>query len=160
MQWELVLEFCLPAGSPLLELYRVEQSWPTRDSGAAVASFRCVGSSSSNPSPCWLLHGTGEPRLHTRFCHRRSRRLRRGSVAARERLGNCECHDLRGARPSALECSSDSFPNRCLPNAAIAFPRVCEAHRSGSATGSLAKLVWLYSSDSSPATLGHKIIRF
>ena len=59
MQWELVLEFCLPAGSPLLELYRVEQSWPTRDSGAAVASFRCVGSSSSNPSPCWLLQGTG-----------------------------------------------------------------------------------------------------
>ena len=32
---ELTLEFCVPAGPPLLKRYRMEPSWPTRDSGAA-----------------------------------------------------------------------------------------------------------------------------
>jgi hypothetical protein len=30
VQWELALEFCLPASS-----HRMEQSWPTRDAGTA-----------------------------------------------------------------------------------------------------------------------------
>jgi hypothetical protein len=29
-------------------------------------------------------------------------------------LGSYGCHDLRDARPSALGCSSDSFPSRWL----------------------------------------------
>ena len=67
---------------------------PRRRRGARVASFRCVDSSSSSPWPCWLLHGTAEQRPHTRFCRRRSRRLRRGSVAAQHgttliQLGGC-----------------------------------------------------------------------
>ena len=33
MQWELALQFRLPAGP-----HRVEQSWPTRDAGAAQKS--------------------------------------------------------------------------------------------------------------------------
>ena len=61
---------------------------------ARVASFRSVGASSSNPSPCWLPHDTVEPRLHTRSCRRISRTLRRGSVAAQHsmtliQLGGC-----------------------------------------------------------------------
>ena len=35
MQRELALQFRLPDSSPLLKRYRVEQSWPTRDAGAA-----------------------------------------------------------------------------------------------------------------------------
>ena len=89
--------------------------------GAAGASSRCVGSSSSNPSPCWRPLGIVEPRPQTRSCRRISRRLRRGSIAAREKSGNCECHDLRDARPLALEYSFGSFPNRCLPIVAITF---------------------------------------
>ncbi len=77
-----------------------------------------------------------------RSCRRRSRTLRQGSVEARGRSGSYECHDLRDARPSALECSSDSFPNRCPPNVAIAFPRVSEARRSDSASRSLAIRDW------------------
>lgn len=106
---------------------------------AAVASFRCVGSSSSNPSLYWRPHDTVEQRQRIRSYRQRSRRLRRGSVASQERSGNCECQDLRGARPSAPGCSSDSFPNRCLPNAARAFPKAFEAHRSGSAPRSLSR---------------------
>ena len=34
MQRELVLEFCLPAGSPLLKRNKVEQTGPTRNAGA------------------------------------------------------------------------------------------------------------------------------
>jgi hypothetical protein len=34
VQRELVLEFCLPAGSPLLKRNRVEQSGPTLNAGA------------------------------------------------------------------------------------------------------------------------------
>ena len=102
---------------------------PRRRRGAAVASFRCVGSSSSNPSPYWLLLDIVEPRPRIRSCRRISRTLRRGSVVAPGRLGSYECHDLRDARLSALECSSDSFPNRCLPNAAIAFPKACDPFR-------------------------------
>ena len=100
--------------------------------GAAGTSSRSVGSSSSNPSPYWLPLDTVEPRPHTRFCHRKSRTLRPGSIAARERSGSYECHDLRGARPSALGYSSDSFPNRCPPNEATAFPRASEALRCDS----------------------------
>jgi len=33
VQWELTLEFCLPASS-----HRMEQSWPTRNTGAAQES--------------------------------------------------------------------------------------------------------------------------
>ena len=113
-----------------------------RRRGGAVVSFRCVSSSSSNPSPCWLPLDTVEPRPLTRFSRRRSRRLRPGSAAAQERSGNYECHDLRDVRPSALEYSSDSFPNRCPPNVAILFPRAFEAHRSDSDPGSLARRGW------------------
>ena len=105
---------------------------------ATVASFRSVGSSSSNPSPCWRPHDTAEPQLHIRSCRRRSRRLRRGSVAARGRSGNCKCYAPRDARPSALGCSSDSIPNRCLPIVAIAFLKEFEALRSESGLKSLA----------------------
>jgi hypothetical protein len=35
MQRKIPLQFGLPAGPPLFKLYRMEQSWPTRDSGAA-----------------------------------------------------------------------------------------------------------------------------
>ena len=67
---------------------------PRRRRGAAVVSFRCVDSSSSNPSRCWLPLDTAEPRPHTRSYHRRSRTLRRGSVAAQHgttliQLGGC-----------------------------------------------------------------------
>jgi len=111
---------------------------PRHRRGARVASFRCVGSSSSSPSPCWLLHGTVEPRPHIRSCRRRSRRLHRGSVAARERSGSYECHGLRGARPLAPGFSFCSFPNRCLPNVARAFLKEFEALRSESGLKSLA----------------------
>ena len=57
----------------------------------------------------------------------------------RERSGSYECHDLRDARPLALECSFGSFPNRCPPSVATAFPRASEALRSDSAPGSLAR---------------------
>ncbi len=73
VNWELSLEFCLSASS-----HRVEQSWPTRNTGAVVASFRSVGSSSSNPSLCWLRPDTVERRPHTRSYGQRSRTLRRG----------------------------------------------------------------------------------
>jgi hypothetical protein len=65
---------------------------------AVVASFRSVGSSSSSPSLCWRQLDTAEPQLHIRSCRRRSRRLRRGSVAARGRSGSYECPGLRDAR--------------------------------------------------------------
>jgi hypothetical protein len=67
-----------------------------------VASFRCVSSSSSNPSPCWLRPDTVEQRPLTRSYRRRSRTLCQGSVEARRRFGNSERHDLRDAQPSAL----------------------------------------------------------
>jgi hypothetical protein len=38
--------------------------------------------------------------------------------------------------------SSGSFPSRCHPSEAIAFPRVSEAHRSDSGPRSLARLGW------------------
>jgi len=71
---------------------------PRHRRGEGVASSRSVGWRSSNPSPCWLQRGTGEPRPHSRSCPQRSRRLRRGSVAAQERSDKCESHGLRGAR--------------------------------------------------------------
>jgi hypothetical protein len=77
---------------------------PRRRRGAGGASSRCVGWRSSNPSPCWLRHGTVEPRPHNRSCLRRSRTLHRGSVAAQERSDNCESRGLRGARPLARGC--------------------------------------------------------
>ncbi len=89
--------------------------------GAAGTSSRSVGSRSSNPSPYWLRLDTGERRPRIRFCPRRSRTLRRGSIAARERSGSCECHDLRDARLLAQGCSCGSSPNRCLPSVATAF---------------------------------------
>ena len=89
---------------------------PKRRRGAAVVSFRCVGSSSSKPSRCWRQLDTAVRRPRIRSCHRRSRTLRLGSVATPGRSGSYECHGLRDARPWALGYSSDSFPNRCLPN--------------------------------------------
>ena len=121
---------------------------------AGVASSRCVGSSSSNPSRCWLPLVIVEPRPRIRSCPRRSRRLRRGSVSAQGRSGNCECLGLRDARPSVLGYSFDSFPNRCLPIVARAFPRAYETHRSGSAPRSLAKLDLLSSSACRPLPEG------
>ena len=106
--------------------------------GAGVASFPSVGSSSSNPSPCWRQLDTAAQRPHTHSYHRRSRTLRRGSDATQGRSGSYECHDLRDARPLALEYSFGSFPNRCRPNAARAFLRVYEALRSESGLRSLA----------------------
>jgi len=132
---------------------------PRHRRGAGVASSRCVGWRSSNPSPCWLRLGTAERRPRIRSCLRRSRRLRRGSVAAPERSGSYECHGLRGARPLAPGCSCGSFPNRCRPIVARMFPMVCEAHRSDSGPRSLAKRGWLFSPDSLPANFSHKIIR-
>ena len=38
LKWELALQFLLPAGPPLLKLYGVEQSWPTRDAREAQES--------------------------------------------------------------------------------------------------------------------------
>ena len=93
---------------------------PRRRRGEAGASSRCVDLHSSSPSPCWRPHGTAERQPRIRFCPRRSRTLHRGSVAVRERLGSCECHGLRGARPFARGCSSDSSSNRCRPSEAIA----------------------------------------
>ncbi len=90
-------------------------------------SIQLVGWRSSNPSPCWLRRGTEVRRPRIRSCLRRSRRLRRGSDAVRERSGSCESHGLRHARLSALGCSCDSFPNRCPPNAVTAFRRAFEA---------------------------------
>ena len=46
---------------------------------------------------------------------------------------NSPAVDPRGARLSALECSSDSFPNRCPPSVATAFPRACEPFREDDA---------------------------
>jgi hypothetical protein len=114
---------------------------PRRLRGARVVSSRSVDSSSSNPSPCWRQLDSAVRRPRIRSCRRRSRTLRRGSVATPGRSGNSECPGPRDARLSAPGCPSDSFPNRCPPSAATAFPRACEAHRSGSATGSPAKLV-------------------
>ncbi len=67
---------------------------PRRQRGAVVASSRSVGSSSSNPSLYWRPLDTGPQRPHTRSCHRRSRRLHRGSVAVQHsttliQLGGC-----------------------------------------------------------------------
>ncbi len=132
---------------------------PRRRRGEGVASSRCVGWRSSSPSLCWLRRGTEVRRLHIRSCHRRSRRLHQESVAALERLGNCESHDLRGARPWALGYSFGSSPSRCHPSEAIAFPKVSAAHRSDSGPRSLAKRGWLFSPDSLPANFSHKIIR-
>ena len=70
---------------------------------------------------------------------RRDQRPVLPSVSAPGGSGNCECHDPRDARPLALECSSDSFPNRCLPIVAIEFPREIEAHRSDSSPPLLAR---------------------
>ncbi len=62
--------------------------------GAAVASSRSVGSSSSNPSPCWRQLDLAEPRPGIRFCRQRFRSLHRGSVVAQHsttliQLGGC-----------------------------------------------------------------------
>ena len=38
----------------------------------------------------------------------------------RERSSSCERQDLHDPRPSALECSSGSIPNRCIPSVARA----------------------------------------
>ena len=122
--------------------------------GAVVSSFRSVGSSSSNPSLCWLPLDIVEPRPRIRSYRRRSRRHRPGSIAARERSGSYECHGLRDARPLAPGCSSDSSPNRCLPIVAIAFPRAFEAHRSDSAPRSLARRGWPSSSACRPLREG------
>jgi len=113
-------------------------------------SIQLVVLRSSNPSLCWLRLDTAEPRPQTRSCPRRSRTLHLGSVAPRERSGSCESHGLRDARPSALECSSGSFPNRCRPSEAIAFPKVSAAHRSDLAPRSLARRGWPSSSACRP----------
>ena len=115
---------------------------PRRRRVAAVASFRSVGSSSSNPSPCWRPLDTGAQRPHTRSCRRRSQTLRRGSVAAPGRSGSFESHGLRDARLLALGCSCGSFPNRCPPIVAITFRRAYEAHRSDSSPESRSKPGW------------------
>ena len=67
---------------------------PRRRRDATVASSRCVGWHSSNPSPCWLPLGTAvqRPRIHS--CRRRSQKLRRGWVEAQHsmtliQLGGC-----------------------------------------------------------------------
>ncbi len=48
---------------------------PKRRRGGAVASFRCVGSSSSSPSLYWLPLDTAEPRPRIRSRARRLERL-------------------------------------------------------------------------------------
>ena len=74
---------------------------------ATVASSRCAGSSSSNPSPCWRPLDTAVRRPHTRFCRRRSQTHRRGwgaksaylSRAMRsEELGDFPFPDLASSR--------------------------------------------------------------
>jgi len=132
---------------------------PRHRRGAAVASSHCVSWRSSSPSPCWVRRDTAERRPRIRSCGQRSRTFRRGSVAARERSGNSECHGLLGARTSASGYSFGSSPSRCRPSEAIAFPKVSAAHRSDSGPRSLAKRGWLFSPDSLPANFSHKIIR-
>ena len=56
-----------------------------------------------------------------------------GSIEARGSSGSYECHDLRDARPSTRGYSSGSFPNRYLPNVAIAFPKVSVPFREADA---------------------------
>jgi hypothetical protein len=73
----------------------------------------------------------------------RSRRLHRGSVAARERSGNYESRDLRDARPLAPGYSFGSFPIQCPPSAATAFTRVSAVLRSDSAQDHLPNRVGL-----------------
>ena len=143
MEWELSLQFCLSA-SP----HRMEQSWPTRDAGAAQESrhlaaqvgvlptHRCIGCCTVLWSRDHILALVAED----------LEGFVEGSVEARGRSGSYECHDLRGARPLAPGYSSDSFPNRCPPNDATAFPRVSGAHRSDLAPRSLAKPGWPSSS--------------
>ena len=127
-------------------LYGTIVADPRRRRGAAVASSRCVGWRSFTPSPCWLPHGTAVRQPHIRSCPRRSRRLRRGSVADPEKSGSYESHGLRGARPLVPGCSSGSTSNRCRPSGAIVFPRVCAAHRSDLVPRSLARRGWPSSS--------------
>ena len=67
---------------------------PRRRRGEAVASSRCVGWRSSNPSPCWPRRGTAVRQPRIRFCHRRSRTLHRGWVSVQGsktviQLGGC-----------------------------------------------------------------------
>ena len=88
---------------------------PRRRRGARGGSFRCVDSSSSSPSPCWLPLDIVEPRPHTRSYRRISRTLRRGSVEAQGRSGSYECHGLRDARPLDRKRSSGLFPERLPP---------------------------------------------
>jgi hypothetical protein len=60
-----------------------------------------------------------------------------------------------------LGYSSGSFPNRCRPNETIAFPRVCEAHRSDSGPRSLTKPGWPSSSACRPPREGKsRSVRF
>ena len=71
---------------------------PRRRRVARVASFRCVGSSSSSPSPCWRQLGTREPRESE--CRRKPPRLKFSSV-------------------STFSTSSSSFPWTIIREAAL-----------------------------------------
>ncbi len=73
--------------------WRIFKNTPTRmdfNSQLSILNSQFI----SNPSPCWLLHGTAVRRPHTRSYHRKSRTLRRGSVVAQHsttliQLGGC-----------------------------------------------------------------------
>jgi len=58
-----------------------------RRRGAGVTSPRLVNWRSSNPSLCWLRHGTEERRPHFQSHLQRSRRPRRGSDGSRASSG-------------------------------------------------------------------------
>ena len=57
------------------------------------------GGDTTTLSLCWLPLDIAVRQPRIRSYRRRSRRLRPGSVSAQGRSGNCECHDLRDARP-------------------------------------------------------------
>ena len=57
------------------------------------------GRDTTTLSLCWLPLDIAVRQPRIRSYRRRSRRLRPGSVSAQGRSGNCECHDLRDARP-------------------------------------------------------------
>ena len=93
---------------------------------ARVASFRCVGSSSSNPSQCWRPLDTAEPRPRIRFCRRRAgnhgthRNTRKDDITAEGFISVCSVCSV--VKKNGI-CSSlkDGTGNADVPRAALRF---------------------------------------
>jgi hypothetical protein len=95
---ELALQFRLPAGCASNGTIVAN---PRRRRGAGVASSRCVGWHSFNPSPRWLRHGTVESRpriFRDRYArglrHLRSRLRRAPSVPTTTGYALLTCHEM------------------------------------------------------------------